>query len=416
MAGCERCGAALSRHARTSVCPTCQAGTTTLSARPPRLAPAVWMWSDPAAAAALTSRDLATILRAYRTANGLSQEALARLLGYDKSYIAMIETRRRTPGDVGGRRHIARALGLPYHVLGVTDPDGADFAALVQFGDSVVRLAEVARRSGRAVEAVNELWPLVARLEARAADGRIERDTLHLLASARLALGVSLGTVLPEERLTGAATWTGKALVLARHLGDGHFLADTLRMHGNELRKAGRLPAAVARLEHAVAVSADPGGRGSAFALLARATAEAAMPDRFTQAIGACRTLLDSHTGGGMLLNFFTLREIHARGLLSLNRPGDALRALDGTDPGEPVAPQWQVIERVTAGEILAAAGERAGAEDALAAAIATAERRRLPHQLQRAIRAADRSGMARIGAAGRAALQRLRGLLAPAA
>ncbi len=416
MAGCERCGAALGRHARTPVCPTCQAGTTTLSARPPRLAPAVWMWSDPAAAAALTSRDLAIILRAYRTANGLSQEALAGLLGYDKSYIAMIETRRRTPGDVGGRRHIARALGLPYHVLGVTDPDGADFAALVQFGDSVVRLAEVARRSGRAVEAVNELWPLVARLEARAADGRLERDTLHLLASARLALGVSLGTVLPEERLTGAAAWTGKALVLARHLDDESLLAAILRMHGNELRKAGRLPAAVARLEHAVAVSTDPGGRGAAFALLARAAGEAAMPDRFTEAIDTCRKLLDVGTGEGMLLNPFTLREIHARGLLSLNRASDALHALDGTDPGEPVAPQWQVIERVTTGEVLAAGGEHVGAEDALTAAIATAERRRLPHQLQRAIRVADRSGMVRIGAAGRAALQRLRGLLAPAA
>ncbi|MEU5259733.1 helix-turn-helix domain-containing protein [Amycolatopsis sp. NPDC021455] len=416
MAGCERCGARLSRHARTPVCPTCQAGTTTLSTRPPRLAPAVWMWSDPAAAAALSSRDLATILRAYRAANGLSQEALAGLLGYDKSYIAMIETRRRTPGDVAGRRHIARVLGLPFHVLGVADPDGADFAALVQFGDSVVRLAEVARRSGRAVEAVNELWPLVARLEARAADGRLERDTLYLLASARLALGVSLGTVLPEERLTGAAAWTGKALVLARHLGDDHFLADTLRMHGNELRKAGRLPAAVARLEHAVAVSTDPGGRGSAFALLARAAGDAAMPDRFTHAIDACRRLLDSGAGRGMLLNPFTLREIHARGLLALGRPCEALHALDGTDPGEPAAPQWQVIERVTTGEVLAAGGECAGAEDALAAAIATAERRRLPHQLQRAIRVADRSGMVRIGAAGRAALQRLRGLLAPAA
>ncbi len=271
MVGCERCGAVLSRYTRTPICPTCQAGTTALSARPPRLAPAVWMWSDPAATAALTSRDLAIILRARQAANGLSQEALAALLGYDKSYVAMIETRRRIPGDIAGRRHIARALGLPFHVLGVTDPVDADFAALMQFGDSVVRLAEVARQSGRAVEAVNELWPLVARLEARAADGRLERDTLQLLASARLAQGVSLGTVLPEERLTGAAAWTGKALVLARHLGDEPFLAAVLRMHGNELRKAGRLPAAVGRLEHAVAVSAvsaDPGGRGSAFALL----------------------------------------------------------------------------------------------------------------------------------------------------
>ncbi|MBE1496291.1 transcriptional regulator with XRE-family HTH domain/predicted negative regulator of RcsB-dependent stress response [Amycolatopsis lexingtonensis] len=389
--------------------------TTSLSPRPPRLAPAVWMWSDPAAAAALGSRDLASVLRAYRAASGLSQEALAALLGYDKSYVAMIETRKRTPGDVAGRRHIARALGLPFHLFGVTDPDDADFAALVQFGDSVVRLAEIARQSGRAVEAVNELWPLAARLEARAAEGRLERDTLSLLASARLALGVSLGTVLPEERLTGAAAWTGKALVLARHLGDNDFLADTLRMHGNELRKAGRLRAAVARLERAAAVSTTAAGHGAALALLARAAGDAGLPDQFAGAIDGCRRRLDSASGTELLLNPFTLREIHARGLLALNRPRDALRVFDSV-AGEPAAPQWQVIERVTAGEVLAATGERAGAEEALSTAIATAEQRRLPHQLQRAVRAAQHGHLPAIAEAGRLALQRLRGLLSPAA
>ncbi|WP_284745942.1 helix-turn-helix transcriptional regulator [Amycolatopsis sp. RTGN1] len=373
------------------------------------------MWSDPAAAAALGSRDLATILRAYRAANGLSQEALAALLGYDKSYVAMIETRRRMPGDVAGRRHIARALGLPFHLLGVTDPDDADFAALVQFGDSVIRLAEIARQSGRVVEAVNELWPLAARLEARAADGRLERDTLYLLASARLALGVSLGTVLPEERLPGAAAWTGKALVLARHLDDDDFFANTLRMHGNELRKAGRLHAAVARLQHAAAVSTTAAGHGAALALLARAAGEAGSPTQFADAIDGCRQRLDAAAGNELLLHPFTLREIHARGLLALNRPHEALQVFN-TAAGEPAAPQWHVIERVTAGEVLVATGEHAGAEEALAAAIATAEQRRLPHQLQRAVRAARQGRLPAIVDAGRLALQRLRGLLSPVA
>jgi hypothetical protein len=96
---------------------------------------------------------------------------------------------------------------------------------------------------------VNELWPLVARLEARAAEGHLERDTVVLLGRARLALGVSLGTVLPEERLITAARWTGKALVVAEHLCDVALLPHALRMHGNELRKASRLRAAVARLQ-----------------------------------------------------------------------------------------------------------------------------------------------------------------------
>ncbi|MFJ7213581.1 helix-turn-helix domain-containing protein [Amycolatopsis sp. NPDC098790] len=372
------------------------------------------MWSDPAAAAALTSGDLATILRAYRAANRLSQEALAAVLGYDKSYVAMIETRKRAPGDVAGRRHIARALGLPFHLLGVTDPDDADFAALVQFGDSVIRLAEIARQSGRVVEAVNELWPLAARLEARAVEGRLERETLLLLASARLALGVSLGTVLPEERLTGAAVWTGKALVLARHLDDEVFLVTTLRMHGNELRKAGRPRAAVARLQHAAALPATTAAHGATLTLLARAAGDAGLPDQFADAIDGCRRRLDAAAGDELLLNAFTLREVHARGLLALERPHDARRVLDGA-AGNPAAPQWQVIERVTAGEVLAATGDHAGAEEALTQAIAAAEHRRLPHQLQRAIRAAGHGQLPSVARAGRSALQRLRGLLSPA-
>jgi transcriptional regulator with XRE-family HTH domain len=415
-ARCERCGTALSRYARTSACPTCRATAAALPAPPPRLAPAVWMWSDPNAAAALSTRDLALIMLAYRRSNQLSQAALAQILGYDPSYIAMIEKRKREPGDLAGRRHIARRLGLPYHLLGVTDPDDGDFAAMVQFGDSVVRLAEIARQSGRAVEAVNELWPLAARLEARAAEGRLEPDTLQLLASARLALGVSLGTVLPEERLNGAAVWTGKALMVAQHVEDTAFLAHTLRMHGNELRKANRSRAAVARLEQAVAVSSDPTGRGSALTLLARAAGEAGRGDEFTTAVDGCRRLLDAGAEQGMLLNPFTVREVQARGLLALGQPREALRVLDRDNVGDPMAPQWQVIERVTAGEVMAASGDRDGANEALLNAVATAEYRRLPHQIQRAIRAAERGGLAAAVDAGKAALRRLRGLLAPAA
>ncbi|MGH4019375.1 MAG: helix-turn-helix domain-containing protein [Pseudonocardiaceae bacterium] len=197
----------MSRHATETVCPTCHA---TSSRQPPaaprhRLPPAIWLWSGPEAASALATRDLGAILRTYRRLNRLSQEKLATILGYDKTYVSMIETGRRVISDIATRRHIADALALPAHALGVTDTSDADFAAMIQFADSTIRLAEIARQSGRTVDAVNELWPLAARLEARAAEGHAERDTLVLLGQARLALGVSLGTVLPEERLVTAA-------------------------------------------------------------------------------------------------------------------------------------------------------------------------------------------------------------------
>ena len=147
-----------------------------LGTGPPAGASRVAM-GQPQAGPALASRDLGRILRVYRRINGLSQHKLAELLGFDKTYISMIETGRRTISDVTTRRQIARTLGPPTHVLGVTEADDADFAAMVQFADSTLRLAEIARQAGCAVEAVNELWPLVARLEARAAEGRTERDT-----------------------------------------------------------------------------------------------------------------------------------------------------------------------------------------------------------------------------------------------
>ncbi len=326
----------------------------------------------------------------------------------------MIETGRRTISDLGTLRHIARTLGLPAHVFGVTDRDDADFAAMVQFGDSTIRLADLARRAGRAVEAVNELWPLVARLEARAAEGHIERDTLALLGRARVALGVSLGTVLPEERLATAARWTGTALRIAEHLDDTAFLAHTLRMHGNELRKAKRIPAAVIRLRRAVDLSTTCEDRGTALAFLARAGGEHGDRDTFDHAIDRYRALVDIGSVHGMLVNPFAFREIRLRGLVGTGRPTQAVQ-LARTDhtTGAPAAPQWHVIERITLGEVHLASGDREAAGVVLREAIAAAETYHLPHQLQRVIRAAQTGGLSDVKADGDAGLTRLTTLLA---
>lgn len=413
---CDACGVVLSKLATEPVCPTCHASANHTAPVVPvrRLAPAVWMWSAREAAAALASRDLATILRTYRRLNRFSQQQLSDLLGYDKTYVSMIETGRRSINDIGARRHIARTLGLPTHVFGVTDGGDADFAAMVQFGDSTIRLAEIARQAGRAVDAVNELWPLIARLEARAAEGHIERDTLILLGQARVALGVSLGTVLPEERLAAAARWTGKALIIAERLEDTSFLAHTLRMHGNELRKANRVPAAIKRLNRAVDLSTDYEGQGTALALLARAAGEHGERDVFDSAIRCYRDLLDNGHARGMLFNPFTFREIHLRGLVSTGRITEAVQVMQTSHQEVmPAAPQWHIIERVTTGQVHLADGERDGASEAFRTALAAAECHRLPHQIQRMIRAAQSGGLAKISIDGQAALLRLNRLLA---
>jgi transcriptional regulator with XRE-family HTH domain len=413
---CEGCHAVVSRYSTEPVCPTCYA---TANRQPTPIArrglpPALWLWSGPEAAKALATRDLGVILRVYRRLNGLSQDKLAVVLGYDKTYVSMIETGRRVINDVATRRQIADTLALPAHALGITNADDVDFRAMIQFADSTIRLAEIARQAGRVVEAVNELWPLVARLEARAAEGRIERETLLLLGQARLALGVSLGTVLPEERLVTAAHWTSKALVVAERLDDQPFLAQTLRMHGNELRKADRVRAGVARLQHAAHLSETAEDRGTALALLARAAGEDGNAELFDQALDGYRGLLDTGRGRSMLFNPFTFREIELRGLVSTDRAQHAMRIIHtGLPDAAPVAPQWHIIERVTAGQVLLAGGQPDEAEDALRMALTAAEISRLPHQIQRTIRAAELGHLLGVADEGRAALDRLNMALA---
>ena len=339
----------------------------------------------------------------------MSQERLAMLLGYDKTYISMIETRRRVINDVGTLRQIAHTLGIPVHALGVTEADDATFVAMMQFANSILALADVATNSGNASCAIDELWPLVARLESRAAEGLIERDSLAVLGRARLSLGIALGNRLPEEKLASAAKWTGRALVVAKHLGEPAFFTEALTMHGNELRKAGRIPAALMRLRHALARSTDASTGATASAMLARAAGEARQTNLFDDTMRDYRRYLDRAPDSGMLANEFTFREVYLRGLLSTKRAVQAIEILRSSEPAaSAAAPQWAAIERITAGDVLLAAHEREDAEAALNAGLRHAESAQLPHQVQRAVRVATANELESVSDAGRTLLKRL--------
>jgi len=350
----------------------------------------MWRWATPAAQEALATRSLGTILRHYRQQQGLSQTALGLLLGYEKPYVSMLETGRRTITDVASLRRIAAVLSLPPHVLGVTDPADTDVAAMLQFGDSTIRLAEIARQGGHASAAVDELWPLAARLEARVADGHAEREVLELLARARTSLGVALGHILPEERLATAARWTGKGVAIARHLDDRAFHTIALRMHGNELRKAGLMGAALDRLRHAVALAVTRDEQAAVLPLLARAAGEAGAAKLFDHAVRDAHALLDQGVNRTSLFNPFSLHEVHVRGLVTTGRPHSAIDLLERTPAqGMQITPQWRVIAHITAGRVLLLEGDRSAAADSLHDAVEEAVAHQLPHQLQRILREA---------------------------
>jgi transcriptional regulator with XRE-family HTH domain len=357
------------------------------------LAPSVWGWLDPASRTALRSGDLGEILRAHRRINHLSQEKLAAILGYDTSYISLIETGRRPAADVATRRHIARRLAIPAHLLGVTDPADTEYLAMIAFAKATVRLAELARAAGRAAEAVNELWAVVARLEARAAEGHLEQQALAVLAEAWISLGVCLGTVLPEERLWVATRWTARGLTAAGHLPDlPQLKARALQMHGNELRKAGHHAVAITVLQQAAESAPAVRDRAAALALLARAAGDAGNRPLFVDTCGAYQAATDAHTPQGPLCNPFVWREIRLRGLHAI---GDQVAAerfahLAVTDPAP--TPQWNVIERITTADVLTEAGAHDQAETLLLPALNGARLHRLPHQVQRVQRIARRA------------------------
>lgn len=284
--------------------------------------------------------------------------------------------------------------------------------ALLQFGESTVRLAEIARQSGHAAEAVAELWPLAARLEARIADGHNERDVLRLLARTHTCLGVALGNVLPEERLPTAAHRTAKSVQIVRQFDDPGLNTHALRMHGNELRKAGLRGAAVTRLRQAVFLAPDRDARAAALPLLARAAGAAGDARLFDQVMRECNLLLDQ-AGHTSLFNPFALHEIQLRGLIATGRANAAIRlATNGPTHTSTVAPQWRVIELITIVHVHLLADDRSTARQSLDAAIQEATLQRLPHQLQRITRiAGDLLPDTRTAAS--QALEQLRGELA---
>ena len=388
---CGHCGAPASSSGRPARCPACQLPPAAVPGAGP-VGAAAWL---PAAERAGAGGDLGAILRGYRRACALTQQQLADMLGYDRTYISMIESGRRHLTDRGTLAHIARTLAIPPHVLGIAGPDDADFAAMLAFGTSVIRLAQIARQGGRAAEAVSELWPLITRLEARAAAGYAEPETMSLLAQARMSLGVALGHLLPDERLATAARWTGRALRIAWHLGDRPLLGLALRMHGNELRKAGHPAAGIIRLRQALQVDDHPVRQGAGLVLLARAAAESGQAGLFDATTSQCAQAIKTASEQDVLFSPFTVREVRLRGLLATGRPAQAAE-LAGRCPADsgPPSPHWQVIERITTAEVLARSGDEHTAQTMLTAAVSDAETLRLPHQVQRVIRLASQPGV----------------------
>ena len=210
-----------------------------------------------------------------------------------------------------------------------------------------------------------------------------------------MSFGVALGHLLPEEQLATAARWTGRALRIAGDLGDRGLLASVLRMHGNELRKAGRVTAGIIRLRQSLQIEDHPGRRGAGLVLLARAAAESGQAALFDTVTGQCVQALKATAEHEVLFNRSTVQEVRLRGLLATGRTGQAVNLAESFAASDrPPTPQWRVIERITTADVLARSGDEPTAASMLSVALSDAETLRLPHQVQRIIRLTGQPGV----------------------
>ncbi|THA37108.1 XRE family transcriptional regulator [Streptomyces sp. A1547] len=125
---CTRCGTKLGRSNTDTVCSPCRraVGPGTSGGRPQAVLPEPlsphWLAGDTEQSAPPDGSNLADVLKAYRALHKLKQQDLADLLGYDQSYVSLLERGKRTIRDMVELRRLAQALALPEYELGLLPP------------------------------------------------------------------------------------------------------------------------------------------------------------------------------------------------------------------------------------------------------------------------------------------------------
>jgi len=404
---CRICGVHLSRYNETDLCWSCQeskrATVETIPQIPSHIPP---LQAQSHRKALLTqsildtvrrtepfsASDVGAFLKGYRKAHGLTQSQLATILEFDQSYISKLENGQSLQ-KITTLKEIATRLAIPPHLLiGVTPEDFATrySAELLEVAPAVIRLARTVREAGRADEALNELWPVLNRLETQAEHDQNNAPLLLTLAAGQTALGVILGDLLPEEDLFVTVRYLKQAVSIVEELGDDTLKAEVYRECGNELRKYKQLPEAIYHLERAYILASDSVDIGLTAGLLARAYGEIGEGNHFDITIKQALHQLDTATYFTALFNPITVHEIHLRGLVSLRRFDkipSMLQNYDQRNAAFHVAPQWHAISPITVAEAMFRIGKFDDGLERLQTGLINAEVCKLPHQVQRAMR-----------------------------
>ncbi|EFH85698.1 helix-turn-helix domain-containing protein [Ktedonobacter racemifer] len=400
---CRKCGVRLNRYNLSDFCWPCQDSGRSVDSSTSPLLPVL----APSRQGTFTLRsildsvqktqpvnlsDVGQVLKHYRSIHHLTQRDLATILGFDQSYISKLENGQGLR-DIAVLSRIAHCLAIPEQWLGIAPNGSLSFSGseLVEIAPSVIRLSQTVRETGRADAAVHELWPLTLRLEAQAEQDKSNVRLLLTLASAQAMLGILLGDLLPEEELWVSVEFFKKAAAIVDEFGDAPIQAEIYRGYGNELRKYKQYEKALACLEKALFLAPDNIAQGSVAALLARTYGEMGERENFGEVMRTVLYVQNRATNFTSTFNPVMIHEIHIRGLLSLGQISEHSRLLEQNQSqltSIPVAPQWYVISQLTTAQAMFHLGKVDDGLARLQAALMGAELYKLPHQVQRAMRA----------------------------
>ncbi|WP_327386677.1 helix-turn-helix transcriptional regulator [Streptomyces sp. NBC_01207] len=151
----------MSRSNTDTVCSPCRRAVgPKASGSPLRAVPADtephWLAGSAERSAPPDGSNLADVLKAYRALHKLKQQDLADLLGYDQSYVSLLERGKRNIRDMVELRRLAHALALPEDELGLLPPA----EAAVTVGGSV---GEPGERSPLAAVDDQRRWRMTRR-------------------------------------------------------------------------------------------------------------------------------------------------------------------------------------------------------------------------------------------------------------
>lgn len=254
-----------------------------------------------------------------------------------------------------------------------------------------VRAASTLRTLGHPLEAAENLWPILQRLESAYVDNRSDVDLVLTTLEARVANCRVIGDLSTDASKRNGLVWANRAVDIARIFRGSTVETQALIQLGNQLRISGEYQAAIDVLNEVRRRSTSAKEHANASAWAARAAAEADLGRDFDEYIADAKDALDLASDDA-LVNRVSLSEVEARGRLDLG-VRNLGNFLDSPQSEGEVAPQWNIIARITLAEAFYRSGDSGLASETLLAAAIEARKVWLPRQIERAIAIAEVEG-----------------------